>query len=141
MQFAYLKRTELVKYPAMRPMLEGMCNVVGAVLPCDIPSPKDVSAIELVDRNVVSHPNAENALLITSTIKNNAEFVQAFPDMVLTFSDINQKVIAHRTFKPEEYLAKDVDIAQGMAPGIPIRITLEIVDPGEAAVNFEFDFK
>ena len=94
-----------------------------------------------MDRNVVSHPNAENALLITSTIKNNAEFVQAFPDMVLTFSDINQKVIAHRTFKPEEYLAKDVDIAQGMAPGIPIRITLEIVDPGEAAVNFEFDFK
>ena len=50
-------------------------------------------------------------------------------------------VLARRVFKPEEYLAKEVDINSGMKAGVPIKIMLEIVDPGEAAVNFNFDFR
>jgi len=140
-QFAYLKRAELVKYPSVRPALEIMCTAISVVMKCEIPEPKDTDAISLVERNVVSHPNAKNALLITSVIKNNAGFTQPYPKLVLTFSDINQKVLARRTFIPSEYLTKDVNISSGMAPSVPIKIMLEIVDPGQEAVNFEFDFK
>jgi len=140
-QFAYLKREELAKYASVRPALEVMCGVLSNVMKCDVPDPRDVSAIDFLDRNVVTHPNAKNALLITSVIKSSAEFKQAFPELELTFSDINQKVIARRTFIPEEYLPKEVNIAAGMKPGVPVKIMLEIVDPGEEAVNFEFDFK
>ena len=139
-QFAYLKREELAKYPSIRPILEQACGVLSAVVECTVPDPRDLDAIVIVDRNVVSHPNAKNALLITSTVNNEADFVQMYPQLVLTFSDINQKVLARRTFKPDEYLAKGVDIGAGMQPNVPIKIMLEIVDPGEAAVNFEFDF-
>ncbi len=140
-QFAYLKRSELVKYPSVRPALEIMCTAISVAMKCEIPEPKDTDAISLVERNVVSHPNAMNALLITSVIKNNAEFTQPYPNLVLTFSDIHQKVLARRTFIPTEYLTKDVNISSGMASSVPIKIMLEIVDPGQEAVNFEFDFK
>jgi len=140
-QFAYLKRAELVKYPSARPALEVMCSALSLAMTCEIPEPRDTGAIALVERNVVSHPNAQNALLISSVIKNNAPFTQPYPKLVLTFSDINQKVVARRTFVPEEYLTKDVDISAGMASSIPVKVMLEIVDPGQEAVNFEFDFR
>ena len=53
----------------------------------------------------------------------------------------NEKVIAKRTFKPSEYLARDVNIEKGMEIDVPIKVVLEIVDPGEEAVNFKFDFR
>lgn len=140
-QAIYLKRESLAQYPQIVPILELECKLIGLVMPCEIPARRDTSKIELVERNIVSHPSAENALLITSTIKNTADYVQPFPKMVLTFSDINQKVVARRVFSPEEYLAKDVNLEQGMQINEPIKIILEIVDPGEEAVNFQFDFK
>jgi len=140
-EFAYLKRQDLAMYPEIKPVIEKLCSGLNKITPCDISAPKNVSEIELVERNVVSHPNAKNALLITSTIVNNAKFDQAFPELVLTFSDINQKIIAKRNFSPSEYLSKDVDVEQGMKKTVPIKLMLEIVDPGEEAVNFEFSFE
>jgi len=140
-QFAYLKRQELASYPELKPHIEKMCMTLNEFYPCEIPVPKDVSAIELLERNVVSHPNADNALLITSTIENKAAFDQPYPNLTLTFSDINQKIIAKRKFSPNEYLSKDVDIEEGMKKNVPIKLMLEIVDPGEEAVNFEFNFQ
>ncbi len=140
-QFAYLKRQDLVAYPEVKPVIESLCAKLNAFYPCDISPAKDIEAIELLESNVVSHPNAENALLITSTITNKADFDQAFPGLILTFSDINQKVIARRKFTPSEYLSKEVDITAGMKKSVPYKIMLEIVDPGEEAVNFEFDFQ
>ncbi len=140
-QFIYLKREALVKYPQIIPILELECKMLGLIMPCDVPSRKAPDMISMSERNVVSHPSADNALLINSVIKNAADFTQEFPLMVLTFSDINHKVMAERTFTPEEYLAKDVALESGMAPEIPFEIKLEIEDPGESAVNFEFKFK
>jgi len=140
-QFAYLKRQDLAMYPDVKPVIESLCTYLNKVYPCEITPAADVAAIELLERNVVSHPNAENALLITSTIENKAGFDQAFPELVLTFSDINQKIMAKRTFSPAEYLSKEVDIVAGMKQDVPVKIMLEIVDPGEEAVNFEFNFQ
>jgi len=140
-QFAYLKRNDLAMYPEVKPVIEGLCGQLNQFYPCEITAARDVSAIELLERNVVSHPNAKNALLITSVIENNAKFDQPYPNLVLTFSDINQKIIARRKFKPDEYLSKEVDQEEGMKKGVPIKLMLEIVDPGEEAVNFEFNFQ
>jgi len=140
-QFTYLKREELAKYAAVRPVLDQVCAIINTFSTCEVPDPREVESIVIIERNVVSHPNAKNALLITSKINNEAGFVQQYPQLVLTFSDINQSVLARRSFSPEEYLAKGVDIEAGMEPHKPIKIMLEIVDPGEAAVNFEFEFR
>lgn len=140
-QFAYFKREELAKQPQLRPYLEKACEALNAYVPCDIPAPKDLEAIQLLERDVRTHPSTKGALLITSTIISKADFGQAFPKLELTFSDINQKVLARRLFEPREYLSDDVDLEKGLTPDLPVRIMLEIVDPGSEAVNFEFTFK
>lgn len=140
-QFIYLKRETLVKYPAVVPILELECRLISLVMPCEVPVRREPGLVELIDRNIISHPKVDNALLITTTIKNNADFNQPYPKMLLTFSDINQEVVARRMFLPDEYLTKDIDASQGMEIGVPIKVVLEIVDPGEEAVNFQFDFQ
>ena len=140
-QFAYSKHEELVKYSPIKAVMEQACAVIDLFVDCTVPPPRDVEAFVIMNRNVVGHPNAENALLITATISNDAEFNQQFPELVLTFLDINQQILARRAFKSEEYVSDDMDIRLGMEPKEPVKIVLEIVDPGEAAVNFEFDFR
>ncbi|HFE39429.1 MAG TPA: DUF3426 domain-containing protein, partial [Gammaproteobacteria bacterium] len=82
-QFAYSKHEELVKYAPLKAVLEQACAVIGIVTRCEVPGPRDVDAIAVLERNVIAHPNAENALLITATISNEADFNQKYPDLVL----------------------------------------------------------
>lgn len=140
-QFLYFKREDLVRYPQAKMAIEKMCGLIGPYIPCDVPEARDVSAIQLLERDVRSHPNTKNALLISATILSGAEFVQPFPSLVLTFSDMNQKTIARRIFKPNEYMSSETDLKEGMQSEVPVRIVLEIVDPGPDAVNFEFEFE
>jgi hypothetical protein len=58
----------------------------------------------------------------------------------VTFSNSTGTPIAARRFKPAEYLGKQVDVEAGMPPDKPVPIMLEIEDPGEEAVSFQFDF-
>jgi hypothetical protein len=45
-----------------------------------------------------------------------------------------------RRFSPAEYLAEGVDITRGVVAQAPVQVVLEVMDPGEAAVSFQFDF-
>ncbi|MDH5229025.1 MAG: zinc-ribbon domain-containing protein [Gammaproteobacteria bacterium] len=140
-QFVYFKRNELAQNPSFKPWVESMCTQLSKVIECRIEDPKDISKIELLDRDVRSHQTREDALLITATMVNKAGFAQSFPNMEISFSDVNNKTIAQILLTPDEYLSKDVRIDQGMPVELPFRIMLEIKDPGEEAVNFLFDFK
>jgi len=141
-QVMYFKRAELMKYPQVVPALEAMCSVLSQYqVPCDLPLPKNLEAISMEEREVRSHPNTPNALLISAKIVNRADFEQPYPLLELSFSDMNQKLIARRTFKPKEYLGKEVDTTKGMPIDVPVRVVLEIVDPGPDAVNFEFNYR
>jgi len=87
---------------------------------------------------VNSPPPARNARLFSTTLINTANFTQPFPLLTVGFSDINGKPLAQRRFTPREYLSNSIDLAAGMEPDLPVRVELELVDPGKAAVNYEF---
>lgn len=140
-QFVYFKRAELAHNPRLKPWLEDMCAVLGQYVPCEIPPPRDLTALKLKERDVRSDPDTPDALLIKATMVNDAPFPQPFPTMRLSFSDINQQVVAERRFSPAEYLSRDIDVAAGMQTSVPVRVVLKIADPGEQAVNFEFNFE
>ncbi len=139
-QFAYFKRAELAKYPALVPALTALCAQINRFTPCEVPAPRDLDAIAFLERDVAVHPNQKNALLITAVMMNHAPFQQPYPDLKLRFSNIDGVTLADRVFKPREYLAPSIDVETGMAPEQPIRMMLELVDPGPEAVNFEFLF-
>ena len=106
---------------------------------------RDPSKIELVTRNVYSHPNEKDALMINITLKNNAQFAQPLPVMQVSFSNIRGGTIVARRFLPKEYLPitnqqPDANRLHILQPDTNITFTMEIQDPGKKALTYEFDF-
>ena len=68
---------------------------------------------------------------------NSANFEQPYPGLRLEFSDLNNVLLAARSLQPTDYLRGELAGATKMQVNQPIQISLEIVDPGEAAVNYQ----
>ncbi len=134
-QLAFLQRDNLARDLRWRPWLEQACHYAG----CTLPPLRDPGAIEMVDRHVQSHPEYRNALAIIATLVNQAPFAQPYPEVELAMTDLEQKRLAARRFRPAEYLENAP--ADGLIPpGGSVRLKLEIADPGQEAVGFEFAF-
>lgn len=135
-QYVYFNLDEVARNPALRPWLEMVCKPAG----CTLPAQSDLSRIVSANLVVRSHPHERNALVIDVIIKNTAPFEQPFPVVQLTFEDINNNPLASRRFLPTEYIHDtSVDI-QRMPANTPVHLTLEIVDPGKNAVNYQLAF-
>jgi predicted Zn finger-like uncharacterized protein len=135
-QWLYYNRNMLANDVRLRPTLERFC----AYLPCDLPLQTDLAQIELVERDVRRHPQADAALLINATLVNHASHVQPYPVFSISFSNLAGKPVALRHFRPAEYLGDNTTISAGMAPGARVNAVLEIEDPGTEAVSFQLDF-
>jgi hypothetical protein len=116
-------------------MLEYLCDWVD----CELPLQRDLGQIRLLSHMVQFHPRYQDSLLITATLINRAEFTQVYPEVELQMTDLQQRVIASRRFKPEEYLVAQAN--DGLMPrNIEIPLMLEVVDPGNEVVGFRFEF-
>ena len=80
------------------------------------------------------------ALLINATLVNRAAFPQPYPILQVKFSNSSGTPVAARRFSPVEYLGDQVDIKAGMPVNTALQVMLEIEDPGQDAVSFQFDF-
>ena len=89
---------------------------------------------------VGSLPSVANALIISASVRSDAAFAQAFPDVEILLSDLDENRIAMRRFHPQEYLGDARTIAGGMVPGSTTALVFEVADPGKNAVAFEFKF-
>ncbi|MCK5336533.1 MAG: zinc-ribbon and DUF3426 domain-containing protein [Gammaproteobacteria bacterium] len=135
-QLVYFKRSELASNAELRPYLLSICELAK----CDIPELKDISRLELSSKNVYSHPNVDNALMITAVIVNQAAFSQRFPTLQVSFTNLVGDIVMARQFNPGEYLNTNEDKLSEMQPGLPIQIILEVLDPGKNATAYEFSF-
>ncbi len=136
LQYVYSARNHLAEHDGLRAPLVAMCSLLG----CQIPLKKATDRIQLLHKSVQGHPDVENALIVKATYSNKAPFTQPYPVVELVLSDIDQHVVVSRQFYPFEYLNDKSVIENGIAPDDSVQIFLEIVDPGENAVNFEFNF-
>jgi hypothetical protein len=111
-----------------------------ARLQCDLPLRRDTGSVQIVKREIRDHPHVKDALLVNATFVNRAAFVQALPVVQVSFSDMSGTPVAVRRFTPEEYLSTQQGIPDGIAPGEQQHLLLELIDPGDRAVSFQFDF-
>jgi predicted Zn finger-like uncharacterized protein len=111
-----------------------------AKLACTLPPRRDASKLELVSRDIRPHPSVPGALIISASVRNDADFAQAFPIVEITLSDLDETRIAMRRFKPREYVSDARTLSQGLAPGATTALVFEVADPGRNAVAFEFKF-
>jgi len=136
LQYSYFMRNELAQHSVLRPWLERLC-ILSA---CEIPMRKDINKIIILNREIRGDTDNKNILHVNVTLKNIATYIQPYPKIQLTFSDINGNKIAYRQFTPDEYLSKQLVKASGMQPQVPVLANLQILDPGRNAVTFEFEF-
>ena len=96
--------------------------------------------LQLLGREIRPHPVVAGALLINASIRNKYFEAVAYPVVEIRLTDINGRVHALRRFAPAEYLGEPTQSARGLAGGALVPLVFEVVDPGQAAMNFEFRF-
>ena len=136
-QLAWFNRDGLLRaYPALVPWVEQVCES----LQCDPVRFRDISAIELLNRQVTQHPHNRDALLANATMVNGAEFIQPFPEIELLIFSTGGQLVSHGRFEPAEYLGPGVNPSSGMPPGVPVHFGLELSGMPQEAVSFRFRF-
>ena len=101
---------------------------------------RDPDQIQLVSRDMHTHPTRTGILVLSLTFVNLAESAQAYPEMEITLLDATNQKVAKRRFKATEYLRAGFDTSSGLATDVYLPVLLELGDPGEQAVGFEITF-
>ncbi|WP_297528091.1 DUF3426 domain-containing protein, partial [Thiohalobacter sp.] len=136
LQAAYAFRVPLARDAGLGPWVVALCERLG----CSLPPRRLPAAIEVLEREVRSHPQMPGALLVSATFANGADFVQPYPLVGLVMSDVSGAPVAARWFTPDEYLPPGVDARAGFAPGARLHLVLELEDPGPRVVSYQFEF-
>jgi predicted Zn finger-like uncharacterized protein len=136
LQIVFAQRDELAQKERWRSWLEPLCSQIG----CSLPAWRDPATLTLTARDIAPHPSMADALLVTATLQNDADWPQAWPLLELSLSDLDGNPVGMRRFTAEEYLGGPPPQAT-LAPGQSAMARLEIEDPGKQAVAFAFEFR
>ncbi len=137
-EYIWFNRDQFSHITELQTLIDKTCEQ----LECNSMTLRDASKMELVTRNVYTHPNEKNALIVDVSMKNNAQFAQPYPVLQIDFSDVRGNTVAARRFFPNDYLPADTQKKQQrlLPPDTSTSITLEIQDPGKQAMTYEFNF-
>lgn len=136
-EIAWAEQARWIGDARARAWLDPVCAKLG----CRLPLRHDATTLQLLSRDIRPHPSVPGALIISATLRNDAAFAQAFPTVEISLSDLDEKRIAMRRFRPREYLGDARSLAAGLAPGASTSLAFEVADPGKNAVAFEFRFE
>jgi len=101
---------------------------------------RDPQQIQLVSRDMHTHPTRSGILVLSLTFVNLAQEVQVYPEMEITLLDATNQQVAKRLFQPADYLRSGSDTSLGLDTDVYLPVLLELGDPGEQAVGFEIQF-
>lgn len=136
-QVTWFQFDRLSAIPELRPFYEKGCELAG----CELKPLINVEAIQSRKLVVRTDPDNRSQLVVDAVIINRADFEQPFPAIALTFSNLNGDVVAQSLFTPEEYLAGEGRELDAMPTDTPVRIAINIRDPGRDAVNYNILFR
>ena len=136
LQWLWWQRNQLALDPHWRAWYEPVCAVLG----CELPPRRDVALIHSLRLVVRPQEGRQDRLLIDALIVNDAPFAQPFPVLELQLSQVNDRPLAARRFRPSEYLSGELAGATVMPPRTPVRITLVVVRPGDFG-SYRIDFR
>lgn len=121
-QALYFFRTELAsRYPAAKPFLLEYC----AVLRCTVPLPANPDLLSIDSSNLEADPQQASQVTLHAILRNRARFAQEYPQLELSLTDTQDKVVARRIFSPREY-AGNADLARGMPPNEEVQVKLRL---------------
>jgi len=98
------------EYPQFKPLLVKAC----AQLNCTIDLPKELDLITIGDADMQEDDNYQSVINFTSSITNNANYPQAYPNIELTLTNTDDKVIIKKLILPKDYLSSDQKAEDGL---------------------------
>ncbi|MGA7750227.1 MAG: DUF3426 domain-containing protein, partial [Gallionella sp.] len=126
-QIAYFFRVDLAaRLPNLKPALIGYCRM----LKCTVPLPQHTDLIGIESSELEADPANENQITLNALLRNRAPYAQAFPNLVLTLNDIQDKPLARRSFHPADYLPPQENETTGLLPNYEINIKLHLNTTG-----------
>lgn len=131
-QISYWQNVDILP----RTWVNSFCNTIG----CSKNNQRDLAAIKILNRNIYTHPNIKKALMITTSFVNQSPLAQAYPLLEITLLDTHGKTVAVRRFSPKDYLVNKSLADTLMPPNQPVGARLEVLDPGNKVIAYEFEF-
>jgi predicted Zn finger-like uncharacterized protein len=135
-QIAWQMRDRLIYSDNGRLLLNTLCDVAG----CSVPMRRATDKIVIIQRALTAHPEKPDVLVMQLELVNTASFKQPYPKLQLSLYNEMEKLIARRTFDPQEYLDLPTERLPMLNKQTTTHIHLELVDPGSEVTGFKFDF-
>lgn len=118
----FLRSTIAAHYPQFKPYLEQAC----VQLQCKINLPQYLNLLTIDDSDMQESEDYLGVINFSSLLINNAVHAQAFPNIELTLTDIDDKPVLRKLVRPQEYLSTNINMQTGIAAREEIRIHLVI---------------
>lgn len=130
--FYFLRDEIAIYYPGSKPLLIKICQKIG----CSINLPKQIEFIVIDDSDMQEDTDHSGLVRFSSTLLNSGTHVLAYPDLELTLTDVDDKPVLRRVFKPQEYLPANTNVADGMKAHEEIRIKLAMTTDNIAVAGY-----
>lgn len=130
-QIAYVYRSDLATAaPALRPWIEAGCRPLG----CTIPLPQQANLISIESSELAAERGANGLFTLAAILRNRAPFVQAYPSLELTLTDTQERSLARRVLRPEDYVTPKSAREAGLAANgeYVVRAHIDAADLGAA---------
>ena len=123
LQVAYYHRGEVaVLLPEAKPLVQRICEELG----CDVPLPRRADLLSIESSDLQADPAHPSVMVLTATLRNRASYIQAFPALELTLTNIQNQTVARRVLTPPDYAPRDTRPESGFAPGSEFQIRVYI---------------
>lgn len=132
LQSIYFLRNDIARqFPVIKPLLERVC----IPLKCTIDLAKHVDFITIGDSDMQEDDLYQSVIKFSSSIKNNARYPQAYPNIELTLTDSDDRAVITKLITPKSYLDSIDKIKQGLASQetAAVRLSLHVNDSSVAS--------
>ena len=121
-----------VAMPSMRPALEWLSRSFGV----ELPLPHHVELVSIETSDLQADPARGNLLALNATLRNQANYGQAYPSLELSLTDTSDAAIARRVFRPAEYLPQNLQDSKIFAASSEIVVHLWIEAKDVSAAGY-----
>lgn len=122
-QAAYFYRVELAAHlPGLKPLLTQYCGL----LDCTVELPRQAESMSIESSELESDRVQGNLITLHALLHNRAPYAQAYPNLELTLTDMQDAAIARRVFQPAEYLKAGDEIQKGLAANRELALALRM---------------
>lgn len=122
-QTLYFFRVELAAHlPGLKPALTSYCTL----FECTVPLPKKADMMSIESSDLEADPLQANLITLSALLHNRASYTQAYPNLELSLTDMQDKVVARRVFVPLEYLKAGEDEKLGLAANREVSVKLRL---------------